>query len=99
MRSVVTEVSFMADHDQRFKNLLHEFFEAFMRLFFPQWAARFDFSGIEWLDKEVFTDPPHGERRFLDVEAKLPTRQVVPAQRPGEENSWIALVHVEIEHR
>src|SRR5690349_13980448 len=87
------------DHDQRFKTLLREFFAEFFRLFFPDWAARFDFAGVEWLDKEVFADPPQGERTYLDLVARLPTRQAVPAQRPGQEDSWIALVHVEIEYR
>jgi hypothetical protein len=85
------------DHDQRFKTLLREFFPDFMRLFFADWAERFDFSQIEWLDKEVFPDPPQGERRVLDLVAKLPTRQAVPGQRTGETERWLALVHAEIE--
>ncbi len=48
----------MADHDQRFKNLLQEFFAEFVQLFFPDWAGRFDFAGLEWLNAEVFPDPP-----------------------------------------
>src|SRR5947209_2585097 len=60
----------MIDHDQRFKNLLHEFLPEFFQLFFPSWAERFDFAQIEWLDKEAFPDPPQGERRSLDLVAK-----------------------------
>ena len=52
---------------------------------------------MEWLDAEVFPDPPQGERRYLDLVAHLPTRQVVPAVRPGEKDTWVALLHVEIE--
>ncbi|HJT31086.1 MAG TPA: DUF4351 domain-containing protein [Pirellulales bacterium] len=37
-------------HDQRFKRLLQEFFAKFFSLFFPEWAARFDFAGLEWQD-------------------------------------------------
>ena len=88
----------MADHDQRFKSLLREFFAEFFLLFFPRWAERFDFLTIEWLDKEVFTDPPEGQRRFLDLVAKLKTRRPVPGQRPAETDGTIALIHVEIEH-
>lgn len=55
------------DHDQRFKVLLREFFAEFFQLFFPDWAARFDFTQVLWLDKEVFTDPPQGQRRYLDL--------------------------------
>ena len=87
----------MSDHDQRFKALLQEFFGDFLRLFFAPWAERLDLSRVEWLDKEVFPDPPEGARHILDLVAKLPTRQVVSVQRPGEPASWLALIHVEIE--
>jgi hypothetical protein len=86
-----------ADHDQRFKELLREFFREFLLLFFPEWVDRVDFTRLEWLDKEVYPDPPRGERRVLDLVAKLPTRQVVPGQRSGEADSWIALLHMEVE--
>ncbi len=36
----------MADHDQRLKVLLREFFKEFVWLFFPEWAERFDFDTI-----------------------------------------------------
>lgn len=55
----------MTDHDQRFKTLLKELLPEFFELFFAEWAARFDFSTVEWLDKEVFPDPPEGQRRVL----------------------------------
>src|SRR5438132_13538987 len=88
----------MSDHDQRFKGLLREFFADFFRLFFAAWAERLDFTRVEWLDKEVFPEPPQGKRRFLDLVAKIATRQVVPSQRPGQNDSWIALIHIDIEH-
>jgi hypothetical protein len=87
----------MTDHDQRFKTLLQEFFADFLRLFFALWAERLDCSAVEWLDKEVFPDPPEGARHVLDLVAKLPTRQAVPGQRPGEPQNWLALIHIEIE--
>lgn len=34
-------------HDPRFKRLLEEFFVEFFWLFFPSWAARFDFEDVE----------------------------------------------------
>ncbi|MFN4258227.1 MAG: hypothetical protein ACK4RK_02960 [Gemmataceae bacterium] len=80
------------DHDQRFKTLIREFFADFMRLFLADWAARLDLSAIEWLDKEVFPDPPEGERHTLDLVAKVG----VPAtDRPSPPS--LILVHVEIE--
>jgi hypothetical protein len=87
----------MQDHDQRFKVLIREFFGDFLRLFFAEWAERFDCDAVEWLEKEVFPDPPEGSRHRLDLVAKLPTRQGVPGQAPGEPENWLALVHVEIE--
>ncbi len=87
----------MKDHDQRFKTLIREFFGDFLRLFFADWAARFDVDNVEWLDKEQFPDPPDGVRRVLDLVAKLPTRESVQGQHPGEPDHWIALVHIEIE--
>ena len=68
----------MVDHDQRFKVLLKTFFAEFFRTFFPEWADRFDFARVDWLEQEVFTDPPRGERRSLDLVARLPLR---PASR------------------
>jgi hypothetical protein len=62
----------MIDHDQRFKVLLKAFFAEFFQVFFPAWADRFDFSRVDWLEQEVFTDPPRGERRSLDLVARLP---------------------------
>jgi hypothetical protein len=85
------------DHDQRFKVLLREFFGEFLQLFLPEWAPRFDFRQIDWLDKEFFTDVPQGERRTLDLLARLPTRQAIPTPGGEAAESWLALVHVEIE--
>src|SRR5947209_6255324 len=85
------------DHDQRFKELIRTFFADFLRLFFDEWAVRLDAEAVVWLDKEVFPDPPDGPRRILDLVARLPTRQAVPGQISGEAESWLALVHIEIE--
>ena len=69
------------DHDQRFKTLIREFFADFLRLFFAAWAARLDLSGVEWLDKEVFTDPPGGDVYILDLVARLRSRTLRSPQR------------------
>jgi hypothetical protein len=85
------------DHDQRFKALIREFLREFIRLFFPEWYERFDFDNIEWLDKEIFLDPPLGETRDLDLVAKVRLRQAVASQRHGEPDGWIILIHIEVE--
>jgi hypothetical protein len=90
----------MEDHDQRFKSLLKAFFAEFFQVFFPAWADRFDFARVDWLEQEVFTDPPRGERRSLDLVARVPLRPGVPppAPAPGEPaDRWLTLIHVEIE--
>jgi len=86
------------DHDQRLKVLLKEFFEAFIRCFFPAWAERFDFVDIDWLDKELFLAPPRGEKRQLDLVARLKLRPGAPPIRAGV-TDLVALVHVEVESR
>jgi hypothetical protein len=92
----------MVDHDQRFKLLLKAFFAEFFQTFFPQWADRFDFSRVDWLEQEVFTDPPRGERRSLDLVARVPLRPGVPPpiSESGEPvDCWLTLIHIEIEAR
>src|SRR4051812_46803171 len=86
------------DHDQRFKVLIREFFREFIELFFPPWAQRFDFGNIDWLEKEVFLEPPQGERRAVDLLARLPVRQEVRTHA-GAAPSWLVLVHIEAEWR
>ncbi|HKI33829.1 MAG TPA: DUF4351 domain-containing protein [Gemmataceae bacterium] len=85
------------DHDQEFKALIQAFLREFIRLFFPEWYERFDFDHVEWLDKEIFLDPPRGKTRNLDLVARVPVRQVVPSQRSGEPDRWIVLIHIEVE--
>jgi hypothetical protein len=86
------------DHDQRLKVLLKEFFEQFFRCFFPEWAERFDFATVEWLDKEFFEAPPQGEKRQLDLVAKLHLRPGAPPPREGVTDLAV-LIHIEVETR
>jgi hypothetical protein len=78
--------------------LLKEFFEQFFLCFFPAWAARFDFGELTWLDKEMFLAPPQGEKRQLDLVARLRIRPGAPPPRAGR-TDLLALVHVEVESR
>jgi hypothetical protein len=64
----------MSDHDHRFKTLLQEFFADFLRLFFAPWAERLHCSMVEWLDKEVFPDPPEGTTFSTSCEARYYSR-------------------------
>jgi len=85
------------DHDLRFKTLIREFFAEFLRLFFADWAERLALDSVEWLDKEVLTDPPEGRRQLLDLVAKVHTKQRVAELHPEEPEQWLALIHIEIE--
>ncbi len=62
------------DHDQLIKSLIEAFFEQLVRLFAPDAAAQMDFSRVEFLPTEQFTDPPTGGRRRPDVPAKVGLR-------------------------
>src|SRR5262245_42613342 len=86
------------DHDQRLKVLLKEFFEAFFLAFFPDWAQRFEFTTIDWLDQELFLAPPQGQKRQLDLVARLHLKPGTPPPQP-EVTALVALVHVEVESR
>ncbi len=83
-----------SDHDQRFKMLLKEFLPEFFELFFPEWAKLFQFNQTEWLDTETFSDPPEGDRRMLDLVAKLKCRDDDSNEEPEE---WLSLIHIEVE--
>jgi hypothetical protein len=85
------------DHDQRFKTLIQMFFLEFLLLFFKPWADRLDAEAVVWIDKELFYEPPEGDRRVLDLVGKLPTKQPVAGDRAGADEHWMALVHIEIE--
>jgi hypothetical protein len=85
----------MAEHDQRFKQLLQEFLPEFLLLFFPQRAQHLDLGRIEWLDKEIFPDPSQAEVYQLDLVARL--RYRAATLQAGAEA--LALVHIEVESR
>jgi hypothetical protein len=90
-----------SDHDQRFKTLIREFFEPFLRLFFPEWAERIDFSTLEWLDKEVYANPPEGSLHHLDLVARVKLKERL-SPMPGDDpaNLLLAvLIEVESEDR
>ncbi len=81
------------DHDQRFKTVIREMFAEFLTLFFAEWAEELDLSAIEWLEQEVFPDPPDGPRRALDLVAKLNLKRPMD----GYEGPMLAVVHIEVE--
>ena len=77
-------------HDQLWKELLSTFFREFMECFFPAVAARLDFSAVEVLDKELFTDVPEGLLRRPDFIARVQTL---------DGQSELVLIHIEVQKR
>jgi hypothetical protein len=80
----------MADHDQRMKVAVREFLAEFAGLTVPSWVGRYRLAEAEWQEQEVFLNPPQGERRVLDLVARVPLAQPIG---PATDS----LLHVEIE--
>lgn len=87
------------DHDQRLKLLLQAFLVEFIRLIRADWVDRFEFSKIEWLPQEVFPNPPQGERRIIDLVARLPVKDSLPGLQHGGPQQGLTLILVEVESR
>jgi hypothetical protein len=77
----------LTSHDQLSKSLIRTFFADFLRLVVPEFAHRLQTGDTVFLDKEAFTDWPAGDRREMDLLAKVPVQK---QERP-------LLIHVEIE--
>jgi len=60
-------------HDRLFKEFLHRFLPQFMQLFFPEQAARLDFSTVRFADKEIVINFPEQELRITDIVAEVQT--------------------------
>ena len=75
-------------HDQRFKELLRLFLRPFLEHFFPEIAGHLDLSSPEFVDKELFEDPPEGSRRVADLVARVTTQDGEPE---------MLLVHIEVQ--
>ncbi len=59
------------DHDQLFKELLSTFFIEFVELFLPEVAALMERGSITFLPQEYFTDLITGDRKIIDLIAKV----------------------------
>lgn len=87
-------------HDQLFKQLFEVFFGDLMQLLLPQICDRLDVEGAEFLRGEHFTDVPDGDRREVDLLAKVPARSDPEhgSSKPNSEASpELILVHLEVE--
>ena len=76
-------------HDQLAKTLISAFFTEFLHLTVPDSARRLRLGEAIFLDKELYTDWPSGNRLEPDLLARVPV----------DEDAMVLLVHVEIESR
>ena len=83
--SIQEEKKNYMNHDQLFKELINNFFEEFLEVFFPDVHASIDFKSIKPLSEELFTDLIKGENRRVDIviEAKL------------KEKDTLIIIHIE----
>jgi hypothetical protein len=78
------------DHDQRFKEMLREFLQELLALFLPWLAARLASPEVSWQPQELFTNPPLGLVRRVDLLGILSER--LEGDKTGER-----LLHLEVE--
>ena len=78
----------MVDHDQRFKEMLREFVWELLALSLPSLAGRLT-GQLEWQSQEVFTNPPLGLVRRVDLLAQVVERI--------DERTAERLLHLEVE--
>ena len=60
------------DHDQIFKQLIQAFFREFMELFCPHEATLMDFSRVEFLGEEHFTEIRTGDQQRIQIRSIPP---------------------------
>ena len=84
------------NHDQFFKRMMRLFLRSFFEVFYPEWSTRLRFERAEWLEQEVFPNPPRGEKRVVDILVKIP---IIPADPPreNEPRESMALILIEAE--
>jgi hypothetical protein len=76
------------DHDQLSKTILKAFLGEFLTLFQPDVAQQIALETVQFLEQELFTDLPMGEKQLLDVVVKVRTVSGNPAE---------LLIHIEVE--
>jgi len=73
------------DHDYLFKELISNFFWEFLELFLPEVAAYADKNSLTLLPQEIFSDISTGQKREVDLLAKVKFR----------ETDTVFLIHLE----
>lgn len=89
----------MPDHDQRFKALLTEFLFEFIRLFASPIAESLAWETVEWLPQENFLDLFEGQKRTLDLVARVLTREPKLDERSDAGRTNQMIIDLEVESR
>lgn len=76
------------DHDQIWKLVINTFFEDFLKLFYSKVAEQVDFSTVQPVPVEVFTNLPEGSRREPDIVLRISTNHPEP---------FLCLFHIEVQ--
>ncbi len=71
------------DHDQLFKAVLSACLVAFLELFFPELVTQIDLTQARFVDKELFSAPPMGPGREVDLVVEAPVRAPAGAALSG----------------
>ncbi|MEF3330385.1 Rpn family recombination-promoting nuclease/putative transposase [Oceanobacillus oncorhynchi] len=58
-------------HERLTKKLIQEFFEEFIKAFFPNLHPHIDFSNVSFLEQEVYLDYINGRKKEIDVLAEV----------------------------
>ncbi len=86
------------DHDQLFKQLIQTFFLDFLALFAPELLSHIQPDTVEFLPQEYFTDLIEGERKAIDllarVELQVPLSQPASGKRRPSQAQMV-LIHLE----
>ena len=84
------------DHDQFFKLMMRLFLRDFFEVFYPEWLGRFRFEEAEWIEQEIFPNPPRGEKLVVDILVKMP---IIPSDPPreNEPRESVTLILIEAE--
>ncbi len=86
------------DHDSKFKVMIKDRFSDLIAMFAPHLHSQFDFDQIEWLNKEVFVDPPLNTKYRLDLIAKVKVKQATNSTQESQSSEkWFAIIFVETE--
>lgn len=80
----------LTDHDRRFKELLHNFFDEFLQAFFPEVFQSLDLKHKKFLSEELFPDIIEGDKKRVDV--------IAETKYKGSKRDCVLIIHIEAQN-